>query len=252
MIFEHQRLEKEIRSIQEQLKELPEGKLFCRRNGTHIKWYQSDGQIQTYLPKKKRKLAEQLAKRRYLTTLLADDIHEKNTIEMYLRHHREKAAEDMIRASSPFQELLFPAFQSTSQYLQDWANSPYEKSEQYPEHLVFETGFGICVRSKSEAMIAMSLREHKIPFRYECVLELGGEKIFPDFTIRHPKTGEYYYWEHLGLIDKKDYRRKTIWKMNLYLENDFRVSGNLIFTSENDDHPLRPMDVMKTIEHHFL
>ncbi len=81
MIFEHQRLEKEIGSIQEQLKELPEGKLFCRRNGTHIKWYQSDGQIQTYLPKKERKLAQQLAQRRYFATLLEDDIHEKNVID---------------------------------------------------------------------------------------------------------------------------------------------------------------------------
>lgn len=252
MIFEHQKLEKEICSIQEQLKELPEGKLFCRRNGTHIKWYQSDGHIQTYIPKKKRKFAQQLARRRYLATLLEDDIHEKSAIEMYLRHHHEKNSEEMLQKTSPFHELLSPIFQSASQELQDWVNSPYEKSEEHPEHLIFETGFGICVRSKSEAMIAMMLRENKIPFRYECALELSGIKIFPDFTIRHPRTGEYFYWEHLGLSDDPDYQRQTLWKLSLYMKNNFRFSGNLIFTSETARFPLRPMDVEKTIVHHFL
>ena len=185
-------------------------------------------------------------------TLLEDDIHEKNVIEMYLRHHREKKSEEMLQKSNPFHELLFPIFQSESQELQNWANSPYEKNEEHPEHLIFETGFGVCVRSQSEAMIAMMLRENKIPFRYECALELSGEKIFPDFTIRHPRTGEYYYWEHLGLSGDKTYQKKTLWKLKLYIENNFRLSGNLIFTSEMEGHPLRPMDVEKTIEHHFL
>ena len=60
------------------------------------------------------------------------------------------------------------------------------------------------MRSKSEAMIAMSLYVQKIPYRYECELKLGSITLFPDFTIRHPETGEIFYWEHFGMMDKPD------------------------------------------------
>lgn len=252
MIFELRRLEEEIRSIQEQMKELPEGKLLCARNGTHVKWYLSDGHNQTYLPKKKRKLAQQLAFRKYLTERLQYDLNEKNAIQMYLRHHPKCSPEEMLKAGNIYQELLCPAFLPEVQDLRDWANSPYEKNDKYPEKLIIETSFGVCVRSKSEAMIAMSLREHKIPFRYECALELGGIKIFPDFTIRHPQTGEIYYWEHLGMIDVKEYVGNASHKMNLYMENGFLIGRNLIITSETKEKPLTPMEVERTIQCYFL
>lgn len=252
MIFELQRLEKEISSIKEQLMNLPEGKLLCAKNGTHVKWYQSDGHIQTYLPKKKRKLAERLALKRYLTALLDYDLHERNAIQMYLKHHHKNLANEMLKASNPFQELLIPYFQPEVQKFQDWANSPYEKNEKYPENLIFETGFGVCVRSKSEAVIAMSLQANKIPFRYECALELGNVKVFPDFTIMHPRTGEVHYWEHLGMIDVKEYVWNASSKINLYMENGFQIGTDLIITSETKERPLTPMDVERTIRHYFL
>ena len=48
------------------------------------------------------------------------------------------------------------------------------------------------MRSKSEAMIAMSLYVQKIPYRYECELKLGSITLFPDFTIRHLKPEKYF------------------------------------------------------------
>ena len=61
MLAEHKRLEKEISSLQSKLQSFPNGKLICVRNGGHYKWFHSDGHTQTYIPKKKRELAEQLA-----------------------------------------------------------------------------------------------------------------------------------------------------------------------------------------------
>ena len=79
---------------------------------------------------------------------------------------------------------------------------PYEKNPKYPEHLIHKTVSGIYVRSKSESMIALQLYTEKIPFRYECALQLGETTLYPDFTILHPKTGEIFYWEHFGMMDE--------------------------------------------------
>ena len=66
---------------------MPSGNLVCARNGKHYKWYQSTGHINTYIPKKDRLYAEQLAIKKYLCLLLTDLLHEKRAIEFYLNHH---------------------------------------------------------------------------------------------------------------------------------------------------------------------
>lgn len=64
----------------------------------------------------------------------------------------------------------------------------------HPENLKNKIGKNEFVRSKSEAIIGKVLRMNYIPFRYECPIILNGVTIYPDFTIRHPKTGETYYF----------------------------------------------------------
>ena len=86
-----------------------------------------------------------------------------------------------------------------------WMNSPYEHNTKYPEQLTLKTISGHTVRSKSEALIDMALHVNKIPFRYECALPLSDIVLYPDFTIRHPQTGNFYYWEHFGLMDDLNY-----------------------------------------------
>jgi hypothetical protein len=75
-------------------------------------------------------------------------------------------------------------------------------------------------------MIDMVLYVHKIPFRYECALSLGEATLFPDFTIRHPKTGEVFYWEHFGLIDNSEYAKNTYAKLQLYTNYGIIPSNN--------------------------
>lgn len=226
--------------------------MYCTRNGTHFKCYLTDGHIQTYIPKKEREYAKQLARRKYLTTLQEDYKNELAALHSYLHDHKESKAADMLKESSVYHKLLSPSFQPLSPELLDWANSPYEKNTKYPEGLKFETNFGLYVRSKSESLIAMMLRDKHIPFRYECALELGGVTIYPDFTIKHPITGKIHYWEHLGMMNTSDYIRRTSSKLTLYIENGFLISNNLILTSETKEEPLTPMSIEKTIQHHFL
>lgn len=253
MCSERQRLEQEITSIQNKIRELPDGKLICTHNGNHIKWFRSDGHNCTYIPRKDRKLAEQLAVKKYLSLQAEDLLHEQKAIDFYLRHHDTgNHAQQLLSENSGYSELLSPFFTPSSQELQDWMNSPYEHNEDYSEQLIHKTGSGIWVRSKSEAIITMLLHVHKVPFRYECALQLGDVTIFPDFTIRHPQTGQIFYWEHFGMMDNPTYQKKAFSKLQLYASHEIFPSIQLITTYETKDSPLDSGIVETIIKHYFL
>ena len=90
--------------------------------------------------------------------------------------------------------------------------------------------------SKSEALIDMALFSHLIPFRYECELSLGTHILYPDFTIRHPKTDDIYYWEHFGLMDNPSYCQNVSFKLQQYSLNGIIPSIQLITTYETGTH----------------
>lgn len=147
--------------------------------------------------------------------------------------------------------MLGSYFQTSSQQIREWQNMPYEKNPKYPEHLIHKTVSGIYVRSKSESMIALQLYTEKIPFRYECALQLGETTLYPDFTILHPKTGEIFYWEHFGMMDEPHYYNKAFLKLQLYTSYGIVPSVNLITTYETKTHPLSSEIIEKIIEHYF-
>ena len=254
MLSERKRLEEQIQLLQEKLRTLPEGKLICSGSSSNCKWFQSDGHVKTYIPKKNRLLAERLATKKYFTFLLEDLENEKKAIEFYLRHHSsyEPKASRLLDDSSEFQNLLTNHFSPLSKELDDWMKSPYEHNLKHPEHLVHKISATEFVRSKSEAIIGKVLRANKIPFRYEASLTLNGIVIYPDFTIRHPKTGEFFYWEHFGLMDNPTYVKNTYGKLQLYTENQVIPSVNLITTYETKERPLVFEQVELLINYYFL
>ena len=232
---------------------MPPGKLICSQNGNRVKWYVSDGHTKTYIPKRNRYFAEQLAKKKYLTLALEDLTHEQRALDFYLSHHSKHTGktEHLLTNIQGYQELLAPYFQTQSQQISQWQNSPYESNPKYLEQLIHKTATGIMVRSKSEAMISLHLSAMKIPFRYECALQLGETTLYPDFTILHPETGEIFYWEHFGMMDESYYYQKTFPKLQLYASYGIIPSINLITTYETKKHPLSSEVIAKTIEHYF-
>ncbi|MBQ7839841.1 MAG: ATPase [Lachnospiraceae bacterium] len=252
MLDEKQKIETQIDSIQSQLKNFPKGNFFCSQNGRHYKWYRSDGSTHTYIPKKKRHLAEQLALKKYLTLLSNDLLREKNAIDFYLRHHHPSEADKMLTEMPEYQKLLSPYFQPLSQELLNWAQSPFESNPKYPENLTQKASSGNLVRSKSEALIDMALYVNKVPFRYECALQLGTTIIYPDFTIRHPQTGEYFYWEHFGLMDDPTYCKNVCSKLQLYASYNIIPTIQLITTYETKEHPLNAKIIEKIVQDYFL
>lgn len=130
--------------------------------------------------------------------------------------------------------------------------SPFECNQNYPENLIHKTFSGHLVRSKSEALIDMALSINKIPFRYECALHLGESTIYPDFTIRHPHTGETYFWEHFGKMDHSMYCKNVYAKLQLYSAHGIIPSIQLITTYETLDHPLTTDKIELLIKEYFL
>lgn len=246
------KIETQIQELKEQLKNLPSANLICARNGKYCKWYQRENGTTSYIPKEKRSLAEQLALKKYLTLLLEDLLHEKRAIQSYLNQHSNTSKSEQLLSVPEFSSLLASHFTPPSQELSDWMTSSYEHNLQHPEHLLHKSISGNLVRSKSESIIDMLLHINKIPFRYECALHLGKTTLFPDFTIRHPKTGDVYYWEHFGLMDNPTYSQNAYSKLQLYTSHGIIPSIQLITTYETKDNPLSTDIVEKIIAYYFL
>ncbi len=254
MLMQKESIEKRIQDVRNRLKNLPPGKLICAKNGKYYKWYVSDGKTKKYLPKEKRHLASKLAEKKYYKQVLEDLQQESRAINFYLRHSNPNGgkAEQMLLDNPEYQQLFISNFKPLSQELREWAESPYEKNPNYQEQLIFKTSFGSAVRSKSEVLIDLYLRAHKIPFRYEEKLRIGDVTLYPDFTIRHPETGQLYYWEHFGLADDLSYVQNMLSKLKLYISDGIIPNIQLITTYETGEHPLNGDMVEKTIQHYLL
>lgn len=253
MKLEHQRISNQIKEIQNQLSTLPPGKLICCNDKTKCKWYISDSHHKFYLSKSNRSTAEQLAIKKYLLLLLEDLENEKKAIEFYLRHHSPSGkSEQLLTNPSEYQNLLKPYFSPLQEELSNWMNLPYEKKTNHAENLIHRSSSGNIVRSKSEMMIDMFLHVHNIPFRYECALHLENATIYPDFTIRHPKSGDFYYWEHFGLMDNPSYAQNVPNKLRTYISNGIIPSINLITTYETQSNPLSTEAIENLVKYYFL
>lgn len=254
ILDERRHIEKEIATLQSQLQSLPDGKLISSCTKKYTKWVISDGHKQTYLPKNQRALAEKLALKKYILLRLENLIREQRAIDFYLKHHNPNAhqIEEAFINSPEYNELLSANFTPLSQKLNDWMHAPYEKNNMFPEKLIHKAPSGNCVRSKSETLIDMVLCNHRIPFRYECKLQLGDSFVYPDFTILHPETEKLIYWEHFGMMDDPVYSAKTFSKLQLYTSHGIIPTIQLITTFETKENPLSIEMIEKLVDYYFL
>lgn len=253
MKLRSRQLEDKLADLDTRISKLPQGNLYVTHSGKYIRWYLArDGQ-KTYIPKGDKSFAQVMAQKKYLEYLRNDIQFEKSCIDSYLAKSETYSKKiPKLLEEQNFKELLRSTMEKTKNELNEWCNSPFEHNRYKTEHLVHQTISGQFVRSKSESIIASELFLNNIPFRYECILNLGDRIMFPDFTIRHPVTGEYFYWEHFGMMDKPDYARNTIDKLNSYVEHGIIPSVNLITTYETADHPITQLKIANVVKEYFL
>jgi hypothetical protein len=92
-----------------------------------------------------------------------------------------------------------------------------------------KTVSGILVRSKSEVIIANLLTKHNVNFEYEQLLTANNKTYSPDFTITTPDN-KVWYWEHLGMLHKEDYRKEWAKKEAWYQKH---FPNQLLTTKES-------------------
>lgn len=118
--------------------------------------------------------------------------------------------------------------------------------------------------SKNEVIIANCLNKYKrqITYAYEDKLKLDNSErtIKPDFTIDNLSTGKRFYWEHLGMMTKTDYREKWQMKLEEYLKDGFVLHTEakpedekvLIITEENPSGGINSQDIDLTVRRYIL
>lgn len=248
-----------IVSCKKQLALLPDGKLIIAGNGHYSKWYVNTNGHSSgirYLHRtdpSDRALAEQLARKKVLTQILDESIAQKKALTDYLQSlEMPQNGSEKILSDHEYQKLLKHCCQSGKEDLNKWASEKYDACPRHPEMLIFHSFTGHVLRSKSELIIDMALAMHQIPFRYESPLVINNMTFYPDFTIRHPETGNYFYWEHFGMIDQPDYQRNYLSKMSCYIKSGIVPTINLITTYETKEQPLSSQIIEKMIACYLL
>lgn len=115
----------------------------------------------------------------------------------------------------------------------------------YEEGKIHSTLIDYFVRSKSEVIIANMLFDSGIEsIKYEEPLFASdGTFYLPDFTIQW--KGRTYYWEHLGLLEKDEYKKR--WDIKERWYNKF-FPNQLITTKENPDLSIQTKELIQKIK----
>ena len=245
---------KKQQTAEAQLDACPPGRLCIHKNGNSTKWrHVFNDKTSRIIPKKDKKTASQLAWKKYVEDSIDAFQAQRDLIESFLLEYPE--APDFpryLKDDSPDYRKLIASFFKRRTQLEDWQNESYETNPEHLDHLNTPTRSGIMVRSKSESMIADALYARRIPFRYEQAMTFGDTKLFPDFTIRDPRSpNNIIIWEHLGLMDKPMYINRTKIRLNYFFDAGFIPGINLILTGEIKTHPLDINYVLLLISYYF-
>lgn len=128
------------------------------------------------------------------------------------------------------------------------------------ERLIHNTTRGELVRSKSEVIIANLLHAKNIDYEYEQELVLDGVRTdkFPDFTIEDDDTGEVFYWEHLGMLGDRGYKRRWNEKEKWYRDNGIiphneggGANGTLVITRDDPKGGIDSSSINRLIKQVF-
>lgn len=253
------RISRQISELENALRYAPPGRLVVHRDGAQFKYYHkycdtpADSHPKLhYLKKSQQDILAPLAIKAQRLRELRFLQHQKRAIQAYQRS-MDSAPQDpldsMMRSEGIRRIIQKEAeVRDLSLNAQKWMDAEYETNPDHPEALTIPTLRGHFVRSKSEAMIAYALTKAEIAYRYESKLELSHQTFYPDFTLLRPGTEEILIWEHLGMMDNPEYKRKAIRKISAYMANNYLPGKNLILTYESEKHPFDIQEVQQVIE----
>lgn len=104
---------------------------------------------------------------------------------------------------------------------------------------IHRTERGDFVRSKSELVVSNLLHTLGINYHYEKQItgRHTGGTMLPDFVFVTSKD-ELIVWEHLGMLDNPEYKKRWRIKQQWYEDNDFILGVNLFVSRDQPDGSL--------------
>lgn len=252
-----QRIEKEIALLENRLRTSPEGTLRVTRNHNGNQFYRMIELNDTkgiYLSRSNGDLISRLAQKDYEKKLMPVLIKQHKAIERFLKDYEPQAAIDVFeKLKGPRKQLVTPVYPSDEEFVRQWLSKPYKKLNFRSDDPEYITENNERVRSKSEIIIANTLRSHNIPYRYEYpVYEDGVLIAAPDFNCLNVRTRKEYYWEHLGMMDDESYVNKNIRKIEKYTLAKGFDESRLILTFETVRQPLNTRIIEEKIRRYLV
>ena len=118
---------------------------------------------------------------------------------------------------------------------EEWMANYRKPVNFYEDGLKSTFSSGSKMRSRGEIIIASRLEFFGIPYRYEAKIPHPDVNRVPDFTIKRPRDGKIFYWEHLGKTTDMKYLEENIRKLREYVDIGITPWDNLIITYDQDD-----------------
>ncbi|MCR4579418.1 MAG: hypothetical protein K5681_03625 [Treponema sp.] len=244
------------------IKHAPPGKIRVIRNKGHLQFYKRNTTADLqgkYLPCSQRKIALTLLQKEYDLKALAAAKKELELLQDFLHKYEEANVSLVYDKLSPLKQgCCNPVTLPDTSYEKKWLAQEYSGKELSTESAGLYTENDELVRSKSEVIIANTLKTYGIPYKYEYPIPIEIKTwnmnnnrscyFHPDFYCLNLKTRQEYAWEHFGMMDDADYATKAAEKLMIYQENGFFPGKNLIITMESNVRPLSTKDIKKVIE----
>ena len=241
---------------EENLKKAPEGTLNISRNGKYVSYYKKDvaDKTRSYIKNDQMDLVKALCQKDYDQRVLERAKEELKILEKANKKYPQCIMEDIYDTLiDDRKRLVDPLFMSDEEFVKNWESVEYPLSgfrENAPE---FYTYKGERVRSKTEILIANTLKDYNIPYRYECPLYLNGYGlIHPDFTALNVRSRKEFYWEHLGRMDDMEYVQDNLDRIDAYQKNNIYIGENLILTYETHRRPISSKKIETMILRYLL
>ena len=190
-----------------------------------------------YISKKNTKIIKQLAEKEYYLKALIRAEEELKIVDHLLSFEKQPSAHSLLDPS--IRDMVIPLEESVENAIKRWESIPDNPMESRVGSYIIKTKRGDYVRSKAEYNIANMLFDEEIPYKYEAeFMTVDGTYQRPDFTVMNPSTGKLFRWEHFGMMDKPEYVKKMINKLDLYRMSGLFPGNGLIITFDDGSHPL--------------
>ncbi len=151
-------------------------------------------------------------------------------------------------------KLVTPIEKTDDVFVAEWKNQRYESMAFANDFAVFTTKNNERVRSKSEILIANTLYDYGIPYKYECPIydEFGQIWSHPDFSALNVRERKEFKWEHFGMMDDTSYAEKAVRKITKYTSQGYYQGKNILYTFETSQTPLSTLGIERVIKEYLL